>query len=72
MSLKPIDLTGGKSVYCFNQHQMDHAHDLFEKEGQEGQVLRDEVARLEKDFNRNQQATIAFMLIEHLNQTSEF
>jgi hypothetical protein len=72
MSLKPIDLTGGKSVYCFNQHQMDHAHDLFNAEGPEGQILRDEVARLENDFTRNQQATIAFMLIEHLNQTSEF
>ena len=72
MSLKPIDLTGGKSVYCFNQHQMDHAHQLFEAESPEGRAVRDEVARLEKEYTRNQQATIAFMLIEHLNQTSEF
>jgi hypothetical protein len=72
MSLKPIDLTGGKSVYCFNQHQMDQAHALFNAETAEGESLRQEVARLEKEFTRNQQATIAFMMIEHLNQTSEF
>lgn len=72
MSLKPIDLTGGKSVYCFNQHQMDHAHKLYAAEGPEGERVREEVARLEKTLTRNQQATVAFTLIEHLNETSEF
>lgn len=72
MSLKPIDLTGGKSVYCFNKHQLDHAHALYEAEGPEGDRVREEVARLENDLTRNQQATVAFMLIEHLNETSEF
>lgn len=72
MSLKPIDLTGGKSVYCFNQHQMDQAHSLFDAETPEGESLRAEVARLESQFTRNQQATLAFMLIERLNETSEF
>jgi hypothetical protein len=72
MSLKPIDLTGGKSVYCFNQHQMDHAHALFNEQTPEGEAIREAVGKLEATYTRNQQATIAFMLIEHLNQTSEF
>ncbi|WFB37065.1 hypothetical protein P3T73_04740 [Kiritimatiellota bacterium B12222] len=72
MSLKPIDLTGGKSVYCFNQHQMDQARRLFTEDSDSGKKIRDMVATLEKEFTRNEQATLAFTLIEHLNETSEF
>jgi len=72
MSLKPIDLTGGKSVYCFNQHQMDQAERLYKEESESGQRIRDAVILLEDKYTRNEQATIAFTLIEHLNQTSEF
>ena len=28
MAVKPLDLTGGKSVYCFNQRQLDSAFKL--------------------------------------------
>lgn len=72
MSLKPIDLTGGKSVYCFNQHQMDQANALFSEESPSGDKIRGAVAKLEADYTRNEQATIAFMIIQHLNETSEF
>jgi len=72
MSLKPIDLTGGKSVYCFNQHQMDQANRLYAEESPSGEAIRAAVAQLEADCTRNEQATIAFMLIQHLNETSEF
>lgn len=72
MSLKPIDLTGGKSVYCFNQHQMDQANTLFAEESPSGEKIRKAVAGLEADYSRNEQATIAFMIIQHLNETSEF
>jgi len=72
MSLKPIDLTGGKSVYCFNQHQMDQANNMFLEESPSGDKIREAVARLETDYSRNEQATIAFMIIQHLNETSEF
>lgn len=72
MSLKPIDLTGGKSVYCFNQHQMDQAQRLFTEDSESGAKIRAAVADLEKNFTRNEQATLAFTLIEHLNQSSEF
>lgn len=72
MSLKPIDLTGGKSVYCFNQHQMDQADRLYKEASDSGEKIRAAVADLEKNYSRNEQATIAFTLIEHLNQSSEF
>ncbi len=72
MSLKPIDLTGGKSVYCFNQHQMDQARRLFTEDSESGAKIRGAVGDLEKNFTRNEQATLAFTLIEHLNQSSEF
>lgn len=72
MALKPIDLTGGKSVYCFNQHQMDQARNMLEEDTPSGAKIREAVARIEADYSRNEQATIAFTLIEHLNQTSEF
>ncbi|MDA3875078.1 MAG: hypothetical protein PF795_14110 [Kiritimatiellae bacterium] len=72
MSLKPIDLTGGKSVYCFNQHQLDQAQRLYQEESPSGEKIREAVQRLESEYSRNEQATIAFTIIEHLNQTSEF
>jgi hypothetical protein len=72
MSLKPIDLTGGKSVYCFNQHQLDQAQRLYTEENASGEKIREAVKHLESDYSRNEQATIAFTIIEHLNQTSEF
>lgn len=72
MSLTPIDLTGGKSVYCFNQHQLDQAQRLYREESPSGEKIREAVDRLESDYSRNEQATIAFTIIEHLNQTSEF
>lgn len=72
MSLTPIDLTGGKSVYCFNQHQLDQAQRLYREESPGGEKIREAVDRLESDYSRNEQATIAFTIIEHLNQTSEF
>lgn len=72
MSLKPIDLTGGKSVYCFNQHQMDQANAMFTEETPSGNKIRKAVADLKANYTRNEQATIAFTIIQHLNETSEF
>jgi hypothetical protein len=69
MSMQPIDLTGGKSVYCFNQQQLDRATALFQEDAPAGQRIRAEVARLESECTRNEQAAIAFILIQHLNAT---
>lgn len=70
MSVQPIDLTGGKSVYCFNQQQLDRAVALFQENSPAGERLRARVARLEAECTRNEQAALAFILIQHLNATA--
>lgn len=70
MGIPPLDLTGGKSVYCFNQQQLDRAMDLAEEESPSGERIRAELARLQAECSRNEQAAIAFLLIDRLNRTA--
>ena len=70
MSMKPIDLTGGKSVYCFNEVQIAKAFEMFEAENKSGEKIRRAVDELEADLTRNEQATLAFVIIDRLNKTS--
>jgi len=70
MSMQPIDLTGGQSVYCFNRQQLDGAAALFEEDSPSGQRVREAVARLESECTRNEQAAIAFVVIDRLNQSA--
>lgn len=71
MSIRPIDLTGGKSVYCFNESQLNRAFDLANGPTEEGVRIREEVARLEASLNRNERAALAFVLIDHLNKSAD-
>ena len=70
MSLQPLDLTGGKSVYCLNQQQLDRARALFREDSPAGERIRAAVARLEAECSRNEQAAIAFLLIQHLQASA--
>lgn len=70
MSGPPIDLTGGKSVYCLNQQQLDRAQALFQEDSPAGERIRAAVAQLEADCTRNERAAIAFLLIQHLQATA--
>lgn len=70
MSQNPIDLTGGKSVYCFNQGQLDRAVALAREDTPAGRRIRAEIDRLESGCTRNEQAAIAFLLIQRLNATA--
>ena len=70
MSMQPIDLTGGKSVYCLNQQQLDRALAIFQEASPAGERLRAAVARLEAECSRNERAAIAFLLIQHLQATA--
>ena len=45
MSIRPVDLTGGKSVYCFNESQLQRAFDLAEGDSESGVRIRAEVGR---------------------------
>jgi len=70
MTLKPLDLTGGKSVYCFNEYQMKRAFEMFAEQSDSGTRVRAEVDRLAEHLNRNELATLAFVLIDRLNKTA--
>jgi hypothetical protein len=71
MAVRPLDLTGGKSVYCFNQHQLDQAFQLADSAGPSGERIRVELARLEGALTRNERAALAFVIIDRLNKTAE-
>ena len=69
MAVKPIDVTGGESVYCFNQSQLTSAHELAESEGESGEKVRAAIQRLEEELTRNERASTAFVLIDRLLKT---
>ncbi len=71
MSVNPIDLTGGPSVYCFNQQQLDRASALSAEDSPAGERIRRELARLQSDCTRNERAAVAFLLIRHLNESAD-
>ena len=66
MAVKPIDVTGGESVYCFNESQLHGAFKLAESEGESGEKIREAIAHLEDDFSRNERAAVAFVVIDRL------
>ncbi len=66
MSVKPIDITGGESVYCFNQAQLKGAFALFEAPGKSGDKVRRMVEAMESGLTRNERAAAAFVVIDRL------
>ena len=66
MSVKPIDVTGGESVYCFNTYQLTSAHELAESDTESGTRVRAAIQRLEEELNRNERASAAFVIIDRL------
>ena len=71
MSIKPLDLTGGKSVYCFNESQLNTAFELADGETESGDKIRAAVATLEAELSRNERCAVAFRIIDNLNKTSD-
>ena len=66
MSLKPIDVSGGESVYCFNEYQLKSAFELAESDTESGEKIREALRTLEDTLTRNEQASTAFVLIDRL------
>ena len=62
-----VNLTGGESVYCINESQMASAIKMMESQG-EGSKLQVVYAQLRADLSRNEQAALAFMLINELRK----
>jgi len=66
MNLKPaVDLTGGESVYCINESQMRKALAMLEAAGNDSR-LRATYEELRTSLDRNEQAALAFLLIDAL------
>ena len=63
---RSIELTGGESVYCINQAQLEGALRLAEQDGESGRRIQHALAEIERDLNRNERAALSFLLIERL------
>ena len=70
MSLKPIDILGGESVYCINRAQLEEAKRLAEADPESAPKLQELLSQTEQTLSRNERAALAFMLIERLRSSS--
>jgi len=70
MSIKPIEIMGGESVYCINQSQLENAHHLAFEDKEASPKIQAEIERLEKDLSRNERAALSFVLIDRLLKSS--
>ncbi len=69
MSTEPVPLTGGKSVYCINEFQLKQAFTLASDDPESSPKIQRKIKELEENFNRNEQAAIAFVIIDRLLNT---
>lgn len=70
MSIRPLDLTGGPSAYCFNAKQLEKAYEMAQANDESGEKIRNLMTQLENDLTRNELAALAFVIIDQLNRTS--
>lgn len=68
MIANPIPLLGGKSVFCINEEQMYEATRLREENVESSQKINAYLKQLEENLSRNEQAALAFTLIERLKK----
>ena len=71
MSIEPIPLLGGKSVYCINEAQLQEAEQLAKEDPESSPRIQAEIAKLEESLSRNERAALAFTLIERLRENPE-
>ncbi len=69
MAVQPADLTGGESVYCINQQQLERAFELADANPESGPKIREALANIEHGLSRNERAALAFVLIDRLLKT---
>ncbi len=66
MSIKPIEISGGESVYCVNEAQMKKALEMANENSESSDKIQNYLTIIEKDLNRNEQAALAFVIVDHL------
>ena len=69
MSVKPIELLGGESVYCINEAQLKSAKRLAFEDATASPRIQAEIKSLEDRLSRNERAALAFVLIDRLLQS---
>lgn len=69
MSVNPKSLLGGESIYCINEAQLKEATRLLEADPESAPRLQKLVKTIEAECSRNEQAALAFMLIERLRKS---
>jgi hypothetical protein len=70
MTIKPIELLGGESVYCINQSQLANAFKLAYEDPATAPRIQAEIEDLERRLNRNERAALAFVVIDRLLKSS--
>lgn len=70
MTIKPIELLGGESVYCINTSQLANAKKLAFDDPESSGKIQSEIETLEGKLSRNERAALAFVLIDRLLKTS--
>ena len=64
-----LDLSGGESVYCINESQMKLARRLVEEEADAHPQLKRAYDSALSSLSRNEQASLAFLIIDALNRS---
>ena len=62
MSIKPVSILGGKSVYCISEGQLRDAFDLYENDSEAGPRIQAKLEDLEANMSRNERAALAFIV----------
>jgi len=66
MAVRSVDITGGESVYCINQAQLEAAFRLARDDPRAAPRIERLLSAIENDLSRNEQAALAFVLIDRL------
>ena len=69
MSMNPKSLLGGESIYCINEAQLKEATRLMEEDTESAPRLQKLIKTIEAECSRNEQAALAFTIIEHLRNS---
>lgn len=70
MSMKPIDILGGESVYCIKESQLKRSFELAEHDPESSPKIQAAIQDLESRLNRNERAALAFVLIDRMLKTA--
>lgn len=68
MSIEPVSILGGKSVYCINESQLSQAEKLAYEDLESSPRIQKALHEVEESLSRNELAALAFVLIQRLKK----